>query len=90
MGIAEKAAASGLSFTHLLLSFQRGGSEALFNEKACVTGRKANQKSKLKTDRVVVTLHDLYLFQVNLTVFPADKFNIKCMKNVVFSIFFLL
>jgi len=31
MGIAEKAAASGLSFTHLLLAFQRGGSEALSN-----------------------------------------------------------
>ena len=47
MGIAEKAAASGLSFTHLLLSFQRGGSEALsnvlkekFNGKARVTRRK--------------------------------------------------
>ena len=47
MGIAEKAAASGLSFTHLLLSFQRGGSETLsnvlkekFNGKARVTRRK--------------------------------------------------
>lgn len=47
MGIAEKAAASGLSFTHLLLSFQRGGIEALsnvlkekFNRKARVTRRK--------------------------------------------------
>ena len=47
MGMAEKAAASGLSFTHLLLAFQRGGSEALsnvlkekFNGKARVTRRK--------------------------------------------------
>ena len=47
MGIAEKVAASGLSFTHLLLSLQRGGSEALsnvlkekFNGKARVTRRK--------------------------------------------------
>ena len=47
VGIAEKAAASGLSFTHLLLSFQRGGIEGLsnvlkekFNGKARVTRRK--------------------------------------------------
>ena len=48
MGMAEKAAASGLSFTHLiLLAFQRGGREALsnalkekFNGKVRVTRRK--------------------------------------------------
>ena len=47
MGIAEKVAASELSFTHLFLSFQRGGIEGLsnvlkekFNGKACVTLRK--------------------------------------------------
>ena len=48
MGMAEKAAASGLSFTHLiLLAFQRGGREALsnvlkekFNGKVHVTRRK--------------------------------------------------
>lgn len=46
-GIAQKAAASGLSLTHLILSFQRGGSEGLenvlkekFNGKARVTQRK--------------------------------------------------
>ena len=47
LGIAEKAATSGLTFTHLLLSFQRGGNEGLsnvlkekFNGKARVTRRK--------------------------------------------------
>ena len=48
MGMAEKAAPSGLSFTHLIfLAFQRGGREALsnvlkekFNAKVRVTRRK--------------------------------------------------
>ena len=40
-----------------------------------MTFSKANQKSKLKTDLVVVTKYDdLYLFQINLTVFLTDRF----------------
>ena len=49
-----------------------------------MTFSKANQKSKLKTDLVVVTKYDdLYLFQINLTVFLTDRFKYQSFLQIV-------
>ena len=56
-----------------------------------MTFSKANQKSKLKTDLVVVTNYDdLYLFQINLTVFLTDRFKYQMFGKYGHQFFFFL
>ena len=56
-----------------------------------MTFSKANQKSKLKTDLVVVTKYDdLYLFQINLTVFLTDRFKYQMFGKYGPQYFFLI
>ena len=62
MGMAEKAAASGLSFTHLiLLAFQRGGREALSN----VLKEKFNGKVRVtRRKKVIMKICDFFIGQL--------------------------